>query len=456
MKWTGKRNDGGGGVAEAAMWSKVFSPLLANRLRPAQTFPQLKFRPQQHRPLTNQRRCAVPLSLLDPNSLDFARREIAPGDVVELRDSEHHRLLALGFYEPALLRVDVFHVTPKVVSELPIISEEFFLRRVREAWERRRRAFGQAGREGNNAYRVVNGTVDGVPSLYVDLFSSSFARVVATSTGAERLVPCVTEMLRRQGAEEVLLDTPYLKDREKLTLVHPTISLPGEYVENGTSHLWVPSTEYPATRSNRWLVNTAHRRTRRLLRDVCRGKRVLCLNDRSGAAALNAVMSAKQVVVSETDTALLDRVRENLVANHATAVFKTCETVAASLEDLDLRKQDVVCLEHHPYTLSSAGQWQTAFMSLLQRRICGDGSVLFVAQETAPLGITDLLQQQSSDARVMPALRDEISQAIRAAAGKHKLSTRQIRVFGPSIDHPVLPLDDSPCFSQVFLLEGSS
>ncbi|RNF09727.1 23S rRNA (cytosine1962-C5)-methyltransferase [Trypanosoma rangeli] len=436
------------------MWSKVFAPLLPNRLAPAQKFPQLKLRPQQHRLLTHKRQCDISLTSFDANSVEFARREIASGSIVEIRDSDRHQLLALGFYEPTLLRVDVFHMTSQTVSELPIIDEEFFLNRLREAWEKRRRVFGSMVNGDNNTYRVLNGTADGIPSMYVDLYSSSFARIVATSFGAERLVPAVSELLRRQGSEQLLLDTPCLKDREKLTLVHPTIPLSAVYVENGTRHLWVPSAEVPATRSNRWLLNPAHRRIRFVLREVCRGKRVLCVNDRSGSAALNAVMSAKSVLIAESDGALVDRVRENLVSNHTSSVFNVCETtICARIEDLDARRQDVVYLEHHPDQLSSEEEWRTTLSALLRRRICGVGTLLFVAQEAAPLGISDLLQQHFSDAHAVPAQRDAVAAALRAAASEHNLNLRQLRVFGPSVDYPILPTADALCFSQLFLLE---
>ncbi|ORC90843.1 uncharacterized protein TM35_000072670 [Trypanosoma theileri] len=438
------------------MWSKVFSPLLASRLKPAQKFPQLKLRPQQHRIITHQRQSNISLTSFDPNSLEYARREITPGSVVEVRNSEQNRLLALGFYEPTLLRVDVFHIYPKTVTDLPTVSEEFFLERVREAWERRRRVFSLRSVGDNNTYRVVNGASDGIPSLYVDLFSSCFARIVATSYGAERLVPSVTELLKEHGTEQVLLDTPYLKDHEKLTIMNPTISLPEVYVENGTRHLWVPPNEYPATRNNRWLLNTAHRRARHVLREVCGGKQVLCVNDRSGAATLNAVMSAKNVVINETDVGLLDRLRENLIANHSSSVFNTCETSSLEIDELGTHKMDVIYLEHHPEKLSSVKQWQMTFSSLLQQRICGEGSVLFVAQESAPLGIPDLLQQESSERQFIPAKREELFKALSTTASKYKLNIRKIRVFGPSIDHPILPECESFCFSHVFLLQGSS
>ncbi|KAG8345311.1 hypothetical protein ERJ75_000727400 [Trypanosoma vivax] len=436
------------------MLSSLLSPLLAYRLTAGQKFPQLQLRVGEQLCLTHQRQSFVPLTSINPHSLDFARRELAPGSVVELREADHHRLLGLGFYEPSYLRVDVFQFTPRRVVELPTVSEEFFLDRVREAWDRRKRVLSRQSSGATNTYRVVNGAADGVPGLYVDIFSPSYARVVATTHGSERLVPSVAEMLRCKGVEQLLLHSPHLKDREKLNLSSPTVSLPSCYMENGASHLWVPREERPTTTSNRWLVNTSHRRARLLLREVCSGKRVMCINDRGGAAALQAVMSAKSVIVAESDTSVLDRVRENLVANHGKAVFGLCETTCAAVNDLTVRKQDVVYIDHHPEQLLATAQWHDTMDALLKRGVCGGGTIVFVAQEAAPLGIPDLVETGLSHSSAA-AQREDLMSAIRLAVSDHHLTIRSLRCFGPSVDHPVLPAVECPCFAQVFLLEGS-
>ncbi|RHW71877.1 hypothetical protein DPX39_060040100 [Trypanosoma brucei equiperdum] len=439
------------------MWSKVFTPLLTHRLTPAEKFPQLQLRVGQQRRVTCGRQLSIPLSSFDSHSLDFARREIEPGSVVELRDADHRKLLALAFYEPALLRVDIFHHTPKVVTDLPRISEDFFVNRVKEAWGRRQSVFRHVRTGSTNAYRVVNGYADGVPSLYVDLFSSSFARVVATSAGAERIVPAVTELLRQHGVEEVLLDTPHLKDHEKLTLITPTITLPETYMENGASNMWLPRDEYPTTSSNRWLINTAHRRIRAVLRDLCHGKRVLCVNDRGGAAALQAVMTAKSVVFAESDESLLNRVRENLVANHASAVFNTCETTNSPIEELSMRQQDVVFLEHRFDTLSSPEQWQNLLKVMLFRGVCGKGSIVVVAQEVALLGMHDYVASGGGvAASVVRATRSEMFNVFNRVTAEHGLRARLLRFFGPSIDYPTLPAVEAGSYSYAFLLELAS
>nr|CCD12428.1 unnamed protein product [Trypanosoma congolense IL3000] len=441
-------------VSVGCMWPKVFAPLLAFRHAPANKFPQLKLRLRQERSLTHKREISIPLSSFDPKSIDFAHREIPQGSVVEIRDADHHRLLALGFYEPSLLRVDVFHFSPKVVTDLPVISEEFFLDRMKGAWERRQRVFRHSENGSTNAYRIVNGYADGIPSLYVDLFSSGFARVVATSTGAERIVPAVCELLRQRGVEEVLLDTPFLKGCEKVTFITPTITLPQLYVESGASNLWLPRDVHPGTSTNRWLLNTAHRRSRLLLRELCHGKRVLCVNDRSGAAALQAAMVAKQVLVSETDGPLLDRVRENLVSNHGMAIFSTCETTNAGVDHVNPRRHDVVYLEHRSDDLSTQQQWGSMLRTLLRRGICGNGSVLIAAQEVATLGIHDYAIPQSKNVGCsVPANREDIVNTFSGVAGEHGLSLRLLRFFGPSIDHPIMSYMDPACFSYVFLLQ---
>lgn len=431
------------------MYAKVFTPLLGHRVQPGQKFAQLKLLPKEHRRLTHHLQCLLPLSVFDSACVDFARRELDPGRVVEVRQA-NDRLIGLGFYEPQLQRVDVFDLIGRNVTSLPTVSEDFFVARVHAAWERRRRRLHQSQ---NNTYRIVNGHVDGLPSLYVDMFSDSFVRVIATSAGAERLVPAVAEFLRRSGTEEILLDTPTLGDQERLTLVSPTMPMSRVYVENGIRHMWLREKMRVPTVGNRYLINCANRRARRMLRDLGRGKRVLCVNDRSGSAAMNAVMTAKHVTVVDPDEDVLDWVRENLVANHSSSVFQNCETVRSSLDQLEVsRQQDVVYLEHHYETLATREQWGAALVSLIRKGVMGTGTIVVMSQEAAPLGIPDLLPRHPQSAPSVSRIK--LAEALRDAAEECRLRVRFLRAFSPSVDYPLFPEETSVCFSQTYLIEG--
>lgn len=441
------------------MHHKLIAPLLGNRLQAAQKFPQLRLRPQEHHLITRHLQCNIPLAHFHPNSVDFARRELEAGRVVEIRRDDQ-RLVALGFYEPHLSRVDVFDATLNSVATLPTISEDFFMARVHEAWERRRRILPQTQ---NNTYRIVNGYADSLPSLFVDIFSECFVRIVATSYGAERLLPPLLDFLRRSGAEDVLLDTPTLGDTNRVSLITSTIPLPQMYVEGGVSHLWLKQDVQLSSTENLLLINPAHRRTRRMMRDLSKGKRVLTIYDRCGSASMNAVMTAKHVTVVQREEDSLDWARANLICNHSNTVFKTCETVCCNPSELRVRhQQDVVYIECHPKFLSTGEQWATLIKDLARNKVIGVGTMLIVAQEEAPLGVRDLLPRRHAlfDGDVekaeanLPIHRRRLAEQLRNSLENVHLRLKFLRAFSVACDHPRIPESESTSFSQVYLVEG--
>lgn len=394
--------------------------------------------------------------------MDKIRGHLDSGRVVEVRSSEE-TLVALGFFEPERNRVDVFDVTSRNAVSLPTVCEDFFLARLHFSWERRSRLLHQSQ---NNTYRIANGYVDGLPSLYIDLFSESFVRIVATSVGSERLVPAVTEFFRGRGAEEVILDTPQLGDDARVTLAPPTVPLGNLYIEGGIRHLWLPQKTRVPTVKNLFLINPAHRRSRRLLRDLGRDMHVLCVNDRSGSAALNALTTAKSVTCVETTDKLTEWAKENIEFNHAKSIFQKNCTVLQGQADalgpsvLPHAKYDIVYLENDPHTLSTRKQWQQTLTHLLREGTIAVRTIVIMAQETAPQGILDLLHTQpkekSGEARSkdLPASRKEMAQCIRDAADEFHLRVRFLRAFSPSVDYPLLPEGESVSFSLAYLVEG--
>lgn len=441
------------------MHHKLIAPLLGNRLQAAQKFPQLRLQPQEHHLITRHLQCNIPLHLFHPSSLDFAKRDLEAGRIVEVRRDDQ-RLVALGFYEPHLGRVDIFDTTPNSVTGFPTISEDFFMARVHEAWERRRRILPQTQ---NNTYRIVNGYADRLPSLFVDIFSECFVRVVATSYGAERLLPPLLDFLRRSGAEDVLLDTPTLGDTNRASLITSTIPLPQMYVEGGVSHLWLKQDVQLSSTDNLLLLNPAHRRTRRMMRDLSKGRRVLAIYDRCGSAAMNAVMTAKHVTVVHREESTLEWARANLICNHSNTVFKTCETVCCDPAELLVRhQQDVVYIECHPKFLSTGEQWAALIQALARNKVIGVGTMLIVAQEEAALGIRDLLPRRkdlfdgdSAKAEAnLPIHRRPLAELLRNSLEKEHLRLKFLRAFSVACDHPRIPESESASFSQVYLVEG--
>lgn len=94
-------------------------------------------------------------------------------------------------------------------------------------------------------------------------------------------------------------------------------------------------------------------------------------------------------------------------------------------------------------------------MQLTRKGVLGVGTIVVVAQEAAPLGITDLLRRRcEEEGKPTPAIRKEVAQAARDAAEECALRVRFLRAFSPSVDFPLLPEGDSVSFSLAYLFEG--
>lgn len=394
------------------MNSKVFSRLMQQRIQPSNKFPQLRLSARADAAVHARRPFRVGFDLFDSTSLDFISREVGGGRIVEVRESNKD-LLALGFFEPVAHAVDIFEWSPRVIQSLPTIDEEFFIGRVEAAVARRLQSLPP----NTNTFRAVHGAEDGLPCLFIDQYSDRFYSIKADSYGSNRLLPPVAEFLRRRGAEEFVVESPTIK-KQRITVSRPTIELPCRCLENGVTLEWVCGA--PITDP---LMCCAYRRSRVLLREISKGKRVLCVHDIGGMAALNAVMSASKVALASDDETLLGSARRNLLYNHGEDVFKICETVEASplLSGISSFKFpfDIVFLEHHPVHLSSARQWRELLHCLIQNKMIVSGTVVASCHESSP---------ETGFSGIKSLFNDVFK--------KNELQCQLVRSFGSSIDYP--------------------
>src|SRR5712692_9125268 len=122
------------------------------------------------------------------NELEGWPPEAAPGDLVDLHDSQGH-FLGRGYLNPrTTLAVRVL-----ARGRVPV-DQEFFLARIRQAMALRARFMG-----GRVAYRVVHGEADGLPGLVVDRYDDAVAIQLLTA-GMDRrrelILTAVEEVLR--------------------------------------------------------------------------------------------------------------------------------------------------------------------------------------------------------------------------------------------------------------------
>ena len=122
------------------------------------------------------------------NELEGWPPDAAPGDLVDLHDSQGH-FLGRGYLNPrTTLAVRVL-----ARGRVPV-DQEFFLARIRQAMALRERFMG-----GRVAYRVVHGEADGLPGLVVDRYDDAVAIQLLTA-GMDRrrelILTAVEEVLR--------------------------------------------------------------------------------------------------------------------------------------------------------------------------------------------------------------------------------------------------------------------
>src|SRR5256712_568647 len=122
------------------------------------------------------------------NELEGWPPDAAPGDLVDLHDSQGH-FLGRGYLNPrTTLAVRVL-----ARGRVPV-DQEFFLARIRQAM-----AWGKGLMGGRVAYRVVPGEADGLPGLVVDRYDDAVAIQLLTA-GMDRrrelILTAVEEVLR--------------------------------------------------------------------------------------------------------------------------------------------------------------------------------------------------------------------------------------------------------------------
>ena len=122
------------------------------------------------------------------NELEGWPPDAAPGDLVDLHDSQGH-FLGRGYLNPrTTLAVRV------LARDRVPVDQEFFLARIRQAMALRERFIGS-----RSAYRVVHGEADGLPGLVVDRYDDAVAIQLLTA-GMDRrrelILTAVEEVLR--------------------------------------------------------------------------------------------------------------------------------------------------------------------------------------------------------------------------------------------------------------------
>jgi len=232
-------------------------------------------------------------------------QDAAPGSIVVL-ETKNGKFLAQGFYS------DRSKIAFRLISRSKeAIDQNFWKNCILHAFRYR-----QAVVEKTNAYRLIYGESDGIPSLIVDRYAEHFV-VQTLSQGTERLLPVFTEILLElfRPASMILRNDLTVRELEglppekKITFGEcPKKAQVFEGVIHYLVDLWTgqKTGAYLDQRENRLLAA-------RLLRGkVLDG---FCYH---GLFALHAAGGASQVVGIDSSQEAIDQAKENALLNGLT------------------------------------------------------------------------------------------------------------------------------------------
>ena len=271
------------------------------------------------------------------------------GDMVIVHDFDGYPL-GRGFINTNS-KIRIRMMTRKSEQE---IDEEFLRKRVRDAWEYRKKTVD------TSSCRVIFGEADFLPGLVVDKFSDVLV-VQSLALGIDRLKGKILELLREEMARDgVVIRGVYersdakVRRQEGMELVKGFIGEPFdtkvEICENGVKYL----VDVEDGQKTGFFLDQKYNRL--AIQRLCRDAEVLDCFTHTGSFALNAgIAGAKSVLGVDASELAVEQARENAALNGLSETVKfVCEDVFELLPRLEEqgKKFDVVILDPPAFTKS--------------------------------------------------------------------------------------------------------
>lgn len=271
------------------------------------------------------------------------------GDMVIVHDFDGYPL-GRGFINTNS-KIRIRMMTRKSEQE---IDEEFLRKRVRDAWEYRKKTVD------TSSCRVILGEADFLPGLVVDKFSDVLV-VQSLALGIDRLKGKILELLKEEMARDgVVIRGVYersdakVRRQEGMELVKGFIGEPFdtkvEICENGVKYL----VDVEDGQKTGFFLDQKYNRL--AIQRLCRDAEVLDCFTHTGSFALNAgIAGAKSVLGVDASELAVEQARENAALNGLSETVKfVCEDVFELLPRLEEqgKKFDVVILDPPAFTKS--------------------------------------------------------------------------------------------------------
>ena len=343
---------------------------------------------------------------------DVADRPAAQPGIVLVRDSRN-RPLGWALW------------SPKSEISLRLLDTDTDVE-IDAAWWHKRIADAASRRAGletvTNAYRVVHGEADALPSLVVDRYDR-WAVVQLMSAGLEsfrtEIVDALVTVLRVDGIlarNDVPLRTKEGLDRETM-LLHGDVPQEIEVDEHGIRYIAAPWT---GQKTGAFLDQ---RENRRLVGEVSKGIALDCFSYH-GSFAMHLARGADRVVALDSSAHALERAKQNAELN-GLANIDFVETNAFDFlkqKEVDGARFDTIVLDPPAFakTRNSIPAALRGYKDINMRamRLLSRGGLLFTA---------------SCSFHISKALFLEMLEAAAADSGR-RIALREIR--GQPLDHP--------------------
>lgn len=271
------------------------------------------------------------------------------GDMVMVHDFDGYPL-GRGFINTKS-KIRIRMMTRKSEQE---IDEEFLRKRVRDAWEYRKKTVD------TSSCRVIFGEADFLPGLVVDKFSEVLV-VQSLALGIDRMKMKILELLKEEMAQDgVVIRGVYERSDAKVRRQEGMEPFKGfigepfdtkvEICENGVRYL----VDVEDGQKTGFFLDQKYNRL--AIQKLCRDAKVLDCFTHTGSFALNAgVAGAKSVLGVDASQLAVEQARENAKLNGLSGTVKfVCEDVFELLPRLEEEgeKFDVVILDPPAFTKS--------------------------------------------------------------------------------------------------------
>ena len=326
-----------------------------------------------------------------------------------------------------------------------VIDEEFFRRRVRDAFEYRKRVVDTKGPK--SGYRVIFGEADFLPGLVVDKFADVLV-VQSLALGIDRYKELIVRLLKECMEEDgVMIRGVYersdakVRGNEGMPKVRGFLGEPFdtrvEIEENGVRYL----VDVEDGQKTGFFLDQKYNRL--AIQKLCAGARVLDCFTHTGSFALNAAAAgAREVIGVDASELGVNQARENAALNGVSDQVRfECADVFELLPKLEARGEqfDLVILDPPAFTKSRNSVKNAVKgyreINLRGMKLVKDGG--FLATCSCSHFMTPELFAQT------------IGQA---AANVHK-RLRQAQYLTQSPDHPILWAADESYYLKFYIFQ---